>query len=99
MKSIKEKPRTVSKMMKKGETKKDVLQTIDLTQIDGDGSFPCPKCGTVISPEDESEQVYKIVATKVINDELVELTIMCSNCKTNVKLTGFQQTIEGLANE
>jgi predicted RNA-binding Zn-ribbon protein involved in translation (DUF1610 family) len=99
MKSIKEKPRTVSKMMKKDETKKDVLQTIDLTQIDGDGSFPCPKCGTVISPEDESEEVYKIVATKVINDELVELTIMCRNCKTHMKLTGFQQTIEGLANE
>jgi len=99
MKSIKEKPITVSKMMKKGETKKDVLQTIDLTQIDGDGSFPCPKCGTVISPEDESEEVYKIVATKVINDELVELTIMCSSCKTHMKLTGFQQTIEGVANE
>jgi len=85
--------------MKKGETKKDVLQTIDLTQIDGDGSFPCPKCGTVISPEDESEEVYKIVATKVINDELVELTITCSTCKTHMKLTGFQQTIEGVANE
>ena len=99
MKSIKEKPRTVNKMMKKDETKKDVLQTIDLTQIDGDGSFPCPKCGTVISPEDESEQVYKIVATKVINDELVELTIMCNTCKNNVKLSGFQQTIEGVAKE
>jgi predicted RNA-binding Zn-ribbon protein involved in translation (DUF1610 family) len=99
MKSIKEKPRTVSKMMKKDETKKDVLQTIDLTQINGDGSFPCPKCGTVISPEDESEEVYKIVNTKVINDKLVELTIMCSNCKSNIKLAGFQQTIEGLASE
>ena len=99
MKSIKEKPRTVSKMMKKDETKKDVLQTIDLTQIDGDGSFPCPKCGTVISPEDESEEVYKIVDTKVINAELVGLTIMCNTCKSNIKLTGFQPTIEGLASE
>jgi predicted RNA-binding Zn-ribbon protein involved in translation (DUF1610 family) len=86
-------------MMKKGLVKKDVPYTIDLTQIDGNGSFPCPKCGTVISPEDESEQVYKIVNTKVINDELVELTIMCSNCKSNIKLAGFQQTIEGLASE
>ena len=86
-------------MMKKGLVKKDVPYTIDLAQIDGDGSFPCPKCGTVISPEDESEQVYKIVNTKVINDELVELIIMCSNCKSNIKLTGFQPTIEGLASE
>ena len=85
--------------MKKGLVKKDVPYMIDLTQIDGDGSFPCPKCGTVISPEDESEQVYKIVNTKVINDELVELIIMCSNCKSNIKLTGFQPTIEGLASE
>jgi len=24
----------------------------DLTKIDGDGDFPCPRCGIVISPED-----------------------------------------------
>ena len=89
----------VNNMMKKSMAKKDVLYMIDLTKIDGDGSFPCPKCGTVISPEDETEQVYKIVDTKVVNDELVELVIMCSECGTNIKLTGFQQTVEGLANE
>jgi predicted RNA-binding Zn-ribbon protein involved in translation (DUF1610 family) len=82
-------------MMKKSMSKKNVAYTIDLTQIDGDGSFPCPKCGTVISPEDETEQLYKIVDTKVVNDELVELVIMCSECGNNIKLTGFQQTIEG----
>jgi predicted RNA-binding Zn-ribbon protein involved in translation (DUF1610 family) len=81
-------------MMRKSMPKKSVDYTIDLTQIDGDGSFPCPKCGTVISPEDESETVYKIVNTKVINDELVELVIVCDNCGSTIKLTGFQQTIE-----
>jgi predicted RNA-binding Zn-ribbon protein involved in translation (DUF1610 family) len=82
-------------MMKKSMSKKSVAYTIDLTQIDGDGSFPCPKCGTVISPEDETEQIYKIVDTKVVNDELVELVIMCGECGNNIKLTGFQATIEG----
>ena len=82
-------------MMKKSMSKKTVLYTVDLTQIDGDGSFPCPKCGTLISPEDETEEVYKIVDTKVINDELVELVIMCGECSSNIKITGFQQTIEG----
>jgi hypothetical protein len=53
----------------------------------------------VISPEDETEQVYKIVDTKVVNDELVELIIMCSECKSNIKLTGFQQPVEGSAGE
>jgi predicted RNA-binding Zn-ribbon protein involved in translation (DUF1610 family) len=86
-------------MMKKSMTKKSFSYTIDLTEIDGDGSFPCPKCGTVISPEDETEQVYKIVDTKVVNDELVELIIMCSECKSNIKLTGFQQPVEGSAGE
>ncbi|MCW4053719.1 MAG: hypothetical protein NWE84_02205 [Candidatus Bathyarchaeota archaeon] len=89
------KAKDVKNMMKKSMSKKSVPYNIDLTQIEGDGSFPCPKCGTVISPEDETEQVYKIVDTKIVNDELVELVIICSTCGSNVKLTGFQQSIEG----
>jgi predicted RNA-binding Zn-ribbon protein involved in translation (DUF1610 family) len=85
----------VKNMMKKSMSNKSVIYTIDLTQIDGDGSFPCPKCGTVISPEDETEEIYKIVDTKIVNDELVELVIMCGACRSNMKLTGFQQSIEG----
>jgi predicted RNA-binding Zn-ribbon protein involved in translation (DUF1610 family) len=85
----------VKNMMKKSMSNKSVNYTIDLTQIDGDGSFPCPKCGTVISPEDETEEIYKIVDTKIINDELVELVVMCCACRNNMKLTGFQQSIEG----
>ena len=83
-----------NKGVKKIMMKNKVQHKIDLTQIDGDGAFPCPKCATMISPEDESESVYKIVDTRVSNNELVELTIKCNNCKTNMKLTGFQQTIE-----
>jgi predicted RNA-binding Zn-ribbon protein involved in translation (DUF1610 family) len=86
-------------MAKKDVPKKSVSCTIDLTKIDGDGSFPCPKCGTIISPDDETEEIYKIVNTKIINDELVELIVMCGNCRNNIKLTGFQQTIEGLASK
>jgi len=86
-------------MMKKTAAKTSVAYTIDLTKIDGDGSFPCPKCGTVISPEDETGKVYKVVDTKVINDELVELVIKCGKCSSGIKLTGFQQTIEGVASE
>lgn len=81
-------------MMKKTMSKKSLIYTVDLTKIEGDGSFPCPKCATVISPEDETEEVYKIVDTKIVNDELVELVIMCGNCGSNIKLTGFQATVE-----
>jgi predicted RNA-binding Zn-ribbon protein involved in translation (DUF1610 family) len=58
--------------------------SIDLTKIDGDGSFPCPKCGVAISPEDESEEAYKIINTKVINDQLVELIVVCNNCGSTI---------------
>ena len=97
-----------SKKAKKGEKamlKKDFkkslqssIYTINLTQIEGDGSFACPNCGTMISPEDETEEVYTIVDTKVVNDELLELVISCGTCRTMVRVTGFQQTV-GLAGE
>ena len=77
-------------MMKK-VTKKDAEYKINLAAIDGDGSFPCPKCEMMISPEDESEENYQIVDTKVVNDELAELVIACGKCKSTIKLTGFQQ--------
>jgi predicted RNA-binding Zn-ribbon protein involved in translation (DUF1610 family) len=83
-------------MMKKEAVQKGTPFTIDLTTIEGDGAFPCPKCGTMISPEDESEEVYKIVGTKVVNDELVELVVMCGTCGSTIKLAGFEQPIQGL---
>lgn len=75
-------------MMKKEAVKKSVY-TIDLTRIDGDGAFPCPKCGTVISPDDETEENYQIVDTRVKDDELTELTLTCRKCKSTIKLVGF----------
>ena len=85
----------VKNMMRKSMQSKNVAYTLDLTKIEGDGSFPCPKCGNVISPEDETEETYKIVDTKILNDELVELVITCGNCRNKIRLTGFQQSLEG----
>ena len=83
--------------MSKNDPKTDDLFRVDLTKIDGDGSFPCPKCGSVISPEDESEKTYRIVNTKVVNDQLVELVVECSHCESTIRLTGFEAAIEGVA--
>jgi len=80
--------------MKKTAVKKEASYTIDLTKIEGDGAFPCPKCGAIISPDDESEEVYKIIETKVKNDELAELVLFCSKCGSTIILTGFLQSIE-----
>jgi len=80
--------------MKKPQKKEDAAYKIDLVTMDGDGSFPCPKCGMPISPEDETEENYKILDTKVVNDELAELVIACSKCGSTIILTGFQQGVD-----
>jgi predicted RNA-binding Zn-ribbon protein involved in translation (DUF1610 family) len=76
-------------MMKKETVKKNMVYIIDLTKIDGDGAFPCPKCGAIISPDDESEETYHIVETKVKKDELAELMLTCNKCGSQIKLVGF----------
>ena len=76
-------------MMRKTATKKSGTYTVDLTKIDGDGAFQCPKCGAIISPEDETEEVYTIVETKIKKDELTALTLKCNQCGSKIKLIGF----------
>jgi len=76
-------------MMKKTAVKKNMVYTIDLTKIDGDGAFPCPKCGSVISPDDETDTTYEIVETRVKGDDLEELVLTCKKCRTTIKLVGF----------
>jgi len=81
-------------IMKKPDKNEAGEFKINLAAIDGDGSFPCPKCGVSISPDDESEENYTIIDTKVINDELAELIVSCGKCGSVIKLTGFQQGID-----
>jgi RNase P subunit RPR2 len=76
-------------MMKKTSMKREAEYTVDLTRIDGDGAFPCPKCGSLISPDDETESTYHIVETKVKKDELEELILTCNSCGSTIRLTGF----------
>lgn len=80
-------------MMKKLE-KKDQGYTVNLAAIEGDGTFPCPRCKTAISPDDETEDNYRIIDTKVVNDELSELVIACGKCGSTIRITGFQQGID-----
>jgi len=68
--------------------KRSLVQEIDLTKIDGDGTFPCPKCGAVISPDDETESVYTILETKFKDDSLEKLIIQCK-CGSEIHLVGF----------
>lgn len=81
-------PFKVFNVMKKATAKKGTY-TIDLMKIEGDGAFPCPKCGVMISPDDETEEVYQILETKVKGDELSELILICNKCKSTIRLVGF----------
>jgi len=67
------------------------IYKIDLTQIEGNGDFPCPKCGAMISPDDESEEVYAIVDTRMRGDTLEELIVTCKKCNSKIHITGFLQ--------
>jgi predicted RNA-binding Zn-ribbon protein involved in translation (DUF1610 family) len=66
-----------------------VIFKVDITQIEGEGEFPCPKCGVIISPDDKTETVYKIVDIKVKNQNLEEIAIQCNKCGSKIHLVGL----------
>lgn len=63
--------------------------TVDLTKIEGDGDFLCPRCGSRISPDDESEEVYTILEPRVDSRGLEEVVIRCNRCSSKIQLKGF----------
>jgi len=69
--------------------KQPLVYVVDLTKIKGAGDFPCPNCGVAISPEDETEDVYRILKTKVKGESLEELIILCNKCGSKIRLVGF----------
>ena len=62
---------------------------LDLTKIEGNGDLSCPKCGTTISPDDETEEVYSIQKSKLKGQILEEIVIRCNRCASQIHLTGF----------
>ncbi len=68
---------------------KQVDAHIDLTKIDGNGDFPCPGCGVVISPDDSTEEKYSVLEPRVNSNRLEEVIVLCNNCGSHIHLTGF----------
>jgi predicted RNA-binding Zn-ribbon protein involved in translation (DUF1610 family) len=66
-----------------------LIYEVDLTEIQGNGDFRCPKCGVIISPDDETEELYSILETRVIDNKLGELIIRCQKCRSKIRLIGF----------
>ena len=65
------------------------VHRLDLTEIDGNGDFLCPRCGIVISPDDSSEEHYSVLEPKVNGNGLEEVVILCNSCGCHIHLTGF----------
>jgi len=68
---------------------KKKLYDVDLEKLEGEGDFPCPRCSTRISPDDESDEIYEIVETRIENGELEKLVIVCKNCLSRIDIAGF----------
>ncbi len=69
--------------------KQPLVYEVDLTKIKGKGEFPCRNCGVIISPEDETEDVYCILDVKVKDETLEEIVIHCNKCGSRIHLVGF----------
>ncbi|MCW4024206.1 MAG: hypothetical protein NWF01_04130 [Candidatus Bathyarchaeota archaeon] len=81
--------------MRKAKMAKNIGEyVIKVVDANSDGSFACPKCSALISPEDETETTYEILETKIVNDELAELVVSCAKCKSTIKVTGFNQVVD-----
>ena len=65
------------------------VYALDLSEMEGNGDFPCPQCENAISPDDESEETYSILEPKVNGNGLEELIIRCNKCESIIHLTGF----------
>ena len=66
-------------------------QTINLfsKEVSDEASFQCPKCKNLISPDDNSEENYKILGAKFSEDKdtvVRELMLQCIKCGTKIKL-------------
>ena len=69
--------------------KQTYAHSVDLTEIGGRGDVLCPRCGTVISPDDFTEETYSIVEPKVNSHGLEEIVIRCNTCSSQIHLNGF----------
>ena len=59
---------------------------INPAEIQGEGEFPCPTCGAMISPDDESGITYDILEIEEQNGLIEQATLRCNKCRTIIHL-------------
>ena len=78
------------KKKRRMKTKLLLEYKVDIAKIEGNGDFPCPKCGAKLSPEDQKEAAYSIKEIKTRRDRLEELVIQCNRCESLIHLASFK---------
>ncbi len=73
----------------KEKTKQIHAYKVGLMNMSRNGGFSCPKCGTKISPDDCSEEVYSISDVTIDDYGLEEVVIHCNKCTSQIHITGF----------
>lgn len=63
--------------------------TIDLSKIEGNGEFSCPKCGIKMSPDDPTEKTYTILKPVMKGENLGKIVLQCNKCMSRIQLIGF----------
>ncbi len=63
---------------------------VNLLKIEGDGKVNCPKCKSVIDPDDKTEENYRINEVFVTNNKLSGVLLECVPCGSRIRLIGFE---------
>jgi DNA-directed RNA polymerase subunit RPC12/RpoP len=62
---------------------------VDLSLTEEGGEFECPKCGSKISPDDHTEDVYTLLETVMKGNNLDKIILKCNRCESTINVTGF----------
>ncbi|UCG37342.1 MAG: hypothetical protein JSV64_03460 [Candidatus Bathyarchaeota archaeon] len=76
--------------MRNQKSKRKELFTVDLSRIEGNGDFKCPKCSTKISPDDMTEESFTILDTIMKKGQIDRIVLKCNACGIQINLTGFK---------
>jgi DNA-directed RNA polymerase subunit RPC12/RpoP len=71
-----------------------VFFAVDLFETEGRGEFKCPRCGVEISPDDTTENVYRILDVVMEEDRLDKVILECNKCGSHIHLTGFNLLVK-----
>lgn len=74
--------------MKKEEKK---TFTVNIQAMKKDGSFPCPSCGKILDPSDETNDNYVVIKPKTLGSIMDGVTLLCKSCNSTIKLN-FKET-------